>query len=128
MIGGSWIVTFVALAALGGVVTTGAVWVRNWRKDGVGAPEATRKTSRRVVAVVSGAVLAVAIAFVEFSSLLGVVGEIVSMFPGGVTQLALGGLAVAGFAGWIEIGLVGFTLLVVGVMVASTALTSARSR
>ena len=123
MLAGSWIVTFLALAALGGAATLGAVWVRNYRKDSVNAPEATRKTSRRAVAVVSGAVLSLAIVFVELAGLLGLVGEVFSMFPGGVTQLALAALAIAGFQGWIEIGVVGFSLLVVGVLVASTALT-----
>ena len=128
MLAGSWIVTFLALAALAGGVTVAALWVRNYRKDSVDAPEATRKTSRSVVAVISGAVLAVAIAFVELAGLLGVVGDVVSMFPGGVTQLVLAGLAVAGFQGWIEAGVVGFSLLVVFVLVASTALTNGGSR
>ena len=125
---GSWMLTFAGVAALAGVATVGGLWVRNYRKDSVDAPEATRKTSQRVVAVVSGAVLAVAIAFVELAGLLGVVGDVVSMFPGGVTQLVLAGLAVAGFQGWIEVGVVGFSLLVVGVLVASTALTNGGSR
>ncbi|WP_418284773.1 hypothetical protein [Halorubrum sp. DTA46] len=128
MLGGSWMLTFAAVAALAGVATVGGLWVRNYRKDSVDAPEATRKTSRRVVAVISGAVLAVAIAFVELAGLLGVVGDVVSMFPGGVTQLALGALAIAGFQGWIEVGVVGFSLLVVGVLVASTALTNGGTR
>lgn len=125
---GSWVFTVAALAAPGGVLAVAGLWVNNYRKEGTGAPEATRTTSRRVVGVVSGAVLAIAIAFTELAGLLGVFGEIVSMFPGGVTQLVLGGLAIAGFAGWIELGLVGFTLLVVGVLVASTALTNTGTR
>ena len=124
---GSWLFTVAALAAVGGVASVAGLWVMNYRKDGTDAPEATRKTSRKVVAVISGAVLAVAIAFTELAGLLGVVGDVVSMFPGGVTQLVLGGLAIAGFAGWIEVGIVGFTLLVVGVLVASTALTQSGS-
>ena len=125
---GSWLFTVAALAALGGVASVAAVWVMNYRKDGTGAPEATRTTSRKVVGVVSGAVLAIAIAFTELAGLLGVVGDVVSMFPGGVTQLVLGGLAIAGFAGWLEVSLVGFTLLVVGVLVASTAFTNTGTR
>lgn len=128
MLAGSWIITFLALAGLGGGAAVAALWVRNYRKDSVDAPEATRKTSRRVVAVISGAVLATAIAFVELAGLLGVVGDVVSMFPGGVTQLVLGALAIAGFQGWIEVGIVGFSLLVVFVLAASTALTNGGSR
>lgn len=120
MIGG-WITTLAALFMVGAVVGVAAVWARNYRKKG-NAPDATRKTSQRVVAVATGAILAVAIAFAELAGLLGVVGDVVSMFPGGVTQLVLGGLAIAGFAGYIEIGLVGFTLLVVLVLAGSTAL------
>jgi hypothetical protein len=125
---GSWLFTVAALVALGGVLAVAGLWVNNYRKEGTDAPEATRTTSRRVVGVVSGAVIAIAIAFTELAGLLGVFGDIVSMFPGGATQIALAGLAVAGFAGWIEIGLVGFTILVVGVLVASTALTNTGTR
>lgn len=124
---GSWILTIGAVVALGAVLAVAGLWVRNYRKEGVEAPGATRKTSRKVVGVVSGALLAVVIAFTELAGLLGVFGDIVSMFPGGATQIALAGLAVAGFAGWLEVGLVGFTLLVVGVLVASTALTQSES-
>lgn len=125
---GSWLFTVAALAALGGVVAVAGLWINSYRKESVDAPEATRTTSRRVVGVISGAVLAIAVAFTELAGLLGVFGDIVSMFPGGVTQLVLGGLAVAGFAGWLEVSLVGFTLLVVGVLVASTAFTNTGTR
>ena len=108
------------LAALAMVAVT-LTWFGNYRSAG-NAPDATRQTSRRVVAVVSGAVLAVAIAIAELAGVVGVIGEVVSMFPGGVTQLVLSGLAVAGFAGYIEISVVGFTALIVLVLVGSTAL------
>ena len=124
MIGGSWLLTIAALVALGGVAVIAGLWVKNYRKERTDAPEATRETSQAVVGVVSGAVLAVAIAFVELAGLLGVVGDVVSMFPGGVTQLVLGGLAVAGFGGYLELGVVGATVLVVGILAASTALTN----
>ena len=124
MILGSWPVTIGALVALGGVTAVAGLWVRNYRKPRTDAPEATRKTSKRVVGVISGAVLAVAIAFVELSSLLGVIGDVVSMFPGGVTQIVLGAIAVAGFGGYLELGVVGATLLVVGILAASAAFTN----
>lgn len=124
MIGGSWLLTVAALVALGGVTAVAGLWVRNYRKPRTDAPEATRKTSKRVVGVISGAVLAVAIAFVELSSLLGVVGDVVSMFPGGVTQFVLGGIAIAGFGGYLELGVVGATLLVVGILATSAAFTN----
>jgi hypothetical protein len=124
MIGGSWLLTVAALVALGGVTAVAGLWVRNYRKPRTDAPEATRQTSKRVVGVISGAVLAVAIAFVELSSLLGVVGDVVSMFPGGVTQFVLGGIAIAGFGGYLELGVVGATLLVVGILATSAAFTN----
>lgn len=118
-----WLPTVLGVFALGATASVAGLWVMNYRKKG-NAPDATRKTSRRVVAVVAGAVFAVAIALSELAGLLGVVGDLVAMFPGGVTQLVLAGLALAGFQGWIEVGVVGFTLLVIGVLAASTALTN----
>lgn len=120
---GSWMLTVALLVAIGATATIGGLWLVNYRDAG-NAPDATRRTSRRVVAVISGAIIAVAIALAELAGLLGTVGDLVSMFPGGFTQLVLAGLAIAGFQGWIEVGVVGFTLLVVGVLAGSTALTN----
>ncbi|MDZ5811601.1 hypothetical protein U4E84_09620 [Halorubrum sp. AD140] len=124
MMPGGALLLVALLVAAGGVVTVAALWVRNYRETGANAPEATRDTSQTVVAFVSGAVLAMAIAIAELAGLLGVVGDVVAMFPGGVTQLLLGGIAVAGFGGYLELGVVGATLLVVAIMATSTALTN----
>lgn len=121
---GSWLFLAALVTALGGVTAVGGLWVWNYSKEDIGAPEATRLTSRRVVGVVSGAIFALAIGFAELTGLLGTIGDVVAMFPGGTTQAVLGALAVAGFAGWVEIGLAGATVLVIGIMAVSAAFTN----
>jgi len=115
---GSGVLPLIAMVAAGGaVVAILALWAINYRRtDDV--EDATDQTSRTVIGVVSGGIFALVIALSNFAGLFGTLGDIVSTWPGAVGQFVLGGLAVAGFAGWIELGAVGGTLLVVGVIVA----------
>ena len=115
---GSGVLPLIAMVAAGGaVVAILGLWVINYRQtDDV--EDATDRTSRTVIGVVSGAVFALVIALSNFAGLFGTIGDIVSTWPSAVGQLVLGGLAVAGFAGWIELGAVSATILVVGIIVA----------
>lgn len=108
---------FLALAIGGSVLAVVALWIVNYRRTD-DAGDATDRTSRRVVGVVSGGIFAIVIAFANLAGLFGTIGDIVSTWPGAVGQFVLGALAIAGFTGWLEIGAVGGTLLVVVVIVA----------
>jgi hypothetical protein len=108
---------FIALAVAGSALAIVALWIINYRKTD-DATDATDRTSRKVVGVVSGGVFALVIAFANLAGLFGTIGDIVSAWPGAVGQFVLGGIALAGFAGWIELGVVGATLLVLGIIIA----------
>jgi hypothetical protein len=115
---GSGVLPLIATVAAGGaVVAIVALWFINYRQtDDI--EDATDQTSRTVIGVVSGGIFALVIALGNFAGLFGTLGDIVSTWPGAVGQFVLGRLAVAGFAGWIELGAVGATILVVGIIVA----------
>lgn len=115
---GSGVLPLIAIVAAGGaMLAIAAVWVLNYRQTD-DATEATDQTSRTVIGVVSGGIFALVVALSNFAGLFGTIGDIVSTWPSAVGQLVLGGLAVAGFAGWIELGAVGATVLVVVIIVA----------
>lgn len=118
-LGGGPITALALVGLVGGLVAVAVVWARSYRRTG-DAERATDQTSRRVVAVVSAALFALVAALVNFAGLFGTVGDLVTMAPGGFGQLALGFLAVAGFAGWIELTAVTATVLVV-VIIAGVA-------
>lgn len=109
------------VAAVGGVVAVVALWAKNYREVG-NAPDATDRTSRKVVGVLSAAFMVLVVGVANFAGLLGMFGDVVAMSPETVGQVILGGLAVAGFAGWVEIGVVGGTILVLGVIAATAAI------
>ncbi|MFD1601035.1 hypothetical protein [Halobellus rarus] len=117
MIGYGSLTTVAMIAGFGAFLAVVGLWILNYRRT-ENATRATDRTSRKVVGVLSGAVFAVVIAFSNLAGLFGTLGDIVSTWPGAVGQFILGGLAVAGFAGWIEIGAVAGTVLVVGIIVA----------
>lgn len=96
------------------------LWVRNYQQAG-SAPAATARTSDRVVGFVVAVLVSIAIAFSSLAGLAGAFGEVISMFPGGTAQLILGGLAVAGFSGYLELSIVGATAIVVIVVFATSA-------
>jgi len=112
--------TLAIVAGLGGLVAVIAVWVMNYRSTG-DAPRATSKTSRKVVGVLSAALFSVIVAISEFAGLLGTAGDVVATWPGGAGQVVLGFLAIAGFSGWLEIGVVGGTIVVIAVIGITTA-------
>ena len=119
---GTGVLPLIALvAAGGGVLAVVGLWVLNYRETD-DATRATDKTSRKVIGVVSGGIFAIVVALSNFAGLFGTLGDIVSTWPGAAGQFVLGGIAVAGFAGWIEIGAVGGTILVVGVIVSVAAI------
>ena len=113
------VLTIIAVSLIVLLVVVG-LWVRNYLDEG-NAPEATARTSNRIVGVVAGALISAAIAFSSVAELAGVFGEIVSMFPGGTAQLILGGLAVAGFSGYLELSVVAATVIVVIVIFGTSA-------
>lgn len=96
------------------------LWVRNYARTD-SAPQATQRTSNRVIGFVVAVMVSVAIAFSSLAGLAGAMGEVVGMFPGGTAQLILGGLAVAGFSGYLELSLVAATAIVVIVVFATAA-------
>jgi len=121
MIGPGLIGTVAVVAAVGAVVAVIALWGINYRKTN-DATRATDRTSKKVIGVVSGGVFALVVALSNFAGLFGTFGDIVSTWPGAVAQFVLGGLAVAGFAGWIEMGAVVGTVLVVGIIAGAAAI------
>lgn len=102
-----------AVVAVVGLAIVGLT-VRNYRR-GRDGPRAARQASRKVFAAVVGAVLTLA---VIASEALNALGALISASPDSVGHLVLGALALAGFSGWLEVGVVGATVLVVGVLVA----------
>lgn len=113
--------TLAVVAGLGSLVAVVVLWVRNYRSTG-DAPEATSRTTQSVVGLVSATLLSVVVGISEFGALLGTAGDIVSTWPGGIGQAALGLLAIAGFSGWLEIGVVGATITVLAVIAITTAI------
>lgn len=101
----------VAAVAVVGFV---ALLVRNYRRTGDG-PRAARRTSRAVFGMTVGAVLTLA---VIASEALDALAALVMFAPDTAGHLVLGFLAVAGFSGWLEVGVVGATVAVVLVLVA----------
>lgn len=108
---------FVGLGIAVGLV---GLWLWNYRKTD-DAPEATQRTTGKVVGFISGAVFAFVVAIQQLGELAGLLGDFVAAFPGGFGQLALGLLAVGGFAGVIELTVVTATILVVLVIFATAA-------
>jgi len=96
------------------VVALIGLWVRNYRRTG-DAPRAARQSSQRVLGVAVGAILSVLVIAGEF---LDALAALVSFAPETFGQVFLGFLAIAGFAGWIELGVVTATIAVVLVLVA----------
>jgi len=111
--------TLLAVLLLPSLVVLG-LWVRNYARTD-SAPQATQRTSNRVIGFVVATLVSIAIAFSSVAGLAGAFGEVVSMFPGGTAQLILGGLAVAGFSGVLELSVVGATVIVVIVIFATAA-------
>jgi len=112
--------TLAVVAALGGLLAVVALWVINYRATD-DAPEATSRTTKAVVGVLSAGVFSIVIAVSEFAALLGTVGDVVATSPAGVGQAVLGFLAIAGFSGWLEIGVVAATIVVIAVIGITTA-------
>jgi len=112
--------TLAVVAAIGGLVAVVALWVINYRATD-DAPEATSRTTETVVGVLSAGVFSVVVVVSEFAGLLGTVGDVVASSPAGVGQAVLGVLAIAGFGGWLEVGVVGATITVVAVIGITTA-------
>ncbi|GAB7011767.1 hypothetical protein [Halolamina salina] len=112
--------TLAVVAALGGLLSVVALWVINYRST-EDAPKATSRTTETVVGVLSAAVFSIVVAVSEFTGLIGTVGDVVATSPAGVGQAVLGFLAIAGFGGWLEIGVVGGTMIVVAVLGITTA-------
>jgi hypothetical protein len=111
--------TLLAVLLLPSLAVLG-LWVRNYARTD-SAPQATQRTSNRVIGFVVATLVSIAIAFSSVAGLAGAFGEVVSMFPGGTAQLILGGLAVAGFSGVLELSVVGATVIVVIVIFATAA-------
>ena len=103
----------VATAALVGLAIV-VLAVRNYRRTGDG-PRSARQASRTVFGLAVGAVLTLA---VIASEALNALGALLATSPDTVGHLALGALAVAGFSGWLEVGVFTATVLVVAVLVA----------
>ena len=108
-------------AVVGGVGSVALMWGRNYRRTG-NAPDATQRTTRRIVGLLSAAVVSVAVILSEFTGLLGTAGDVVAMNPEGWTQAAIGLLAIAGVSGVVELGVVSMTALVVIVIAVSAAI------
>lgn len=113
----STVAMFVASGLLLGLV---GLWLWNYRKTD-DAPEATRMTTGKIVGFVSGMVFAFVVAIQQLGELAGLMGDVVAVFPGGFGQLALGALAIGGFAGVIELTVVTATIFVVLVIFATAA-------
>ena len=111
--------TLLAAVLLPSFIVVG-LWVRSYARTD-SAPQATQRTSNKVIGFVVAVLVSVAIAFSSLAGLAGAVGEVVSMFPGGMAQLILGGLAVAGFSGYVELSLVAATAIVIIVIFATSA-------
>lgn len=114
--------TILAFAMIPVLLVIG-LWVRNYQQAG-SAPEATARTSNRVVGFVVAVLISIAVAFSSLAGLAGAVGEVVAMFPGGTAQLILGGLAVAGITGYLELSVVAATILIVVVIFGSAAVSN----
>lgn len=111
--------TLLAAVLLPSFIVVG-LWVRSYARTD-SAPQATQRTSNKVIGFAVAVLVSVAIAFSSLAGLAGAVGEVVSMFPGGTAQFILGGLAVAGFSGYVELSLVAATGIVIIVIFATSA-------
>lgn len=109
------LVTLLVLLAVGFLVAGLVVWVQSYRSRG-SVQDATVQATRWKLGVITGAIMTVALIVAEFAMLFGTVGDIVAMFPGAATQLVLALIAVLGFSGYLELGIVGGTILVVAVL------------
>lgn len=105
----------------GTLLTFVAVWLLSYSRTD-DAERATQQTSRKFVAVASAGVFSIAVALNELAGLFGTLGDIVATWPAAVGQFLLGGLAVAGFAGWLELGVVAATIVVAAVIVVTIAI------
>ncbi len=119
MIGSGAVPLIVLVAVVGGFVSLVALWIFNYSQTG-DTEDATERTSGTVVGAISGVVFGVVIVLSTVGDALGVVGDFIATFPNAIGQFVLGGLAVLGFSGWVEIGTVGATVLVV-VIIAGVA-------
>lgn len=93
------------------------LWVWNYAKADA-ADEATRRTSRTIVGIVAGAVISTVIIASEIA---GMFAELIAYSPEGFGTTALGLIAVLGLSGWVELGIVSATILVVGIIVVMAA-------
>lgn len=111
-------------AVAGGVGVTAlsfvVLWGANYRQTG-DAERATERSTRKIVAVVSAATFSLFIAIGELAGFAGTLGDIAATWPGAIGQAVIGFIAIAGFAGWVELTAVGATFLVAGVFVATLA-------
>lgn len=123
MMGMSGLSLWLTIFALGAFAAIAALWLSNYqsRNDAV---QATRQTSQTIVGLIAGSVLVVIVAIAELSAVLGIFGDVIAMFPGGFAQLLLGTVAVLGVSGWLELSVVGMTVLVILIMAGSTAIRS----
>ncbi|WP_144900889.1 hypothetical protein [Halobellus captivus] len=120
MIGYGAISTIAVIVGFGAFVGVVGLWLLNYRRT-EDATRATDRTSRKVIGVISAAVFAIVIAFSNLAGLFGVLGDIVSTWPGAVGQFVLATLAVAGFAGYVEMGVVAGTILVLAIIAGTAA-------